>query len=75
MQNSECNFNIGGNYSAEINETTASTGEFTAKVNGALNTVTQYAGKLAVLDLVSSYTEKFNSTLSGLSEGGIALDS
>ena len=75
MQNFEYNFNIGGNYSAEINEMTTSTGKFTAKVNGALNTVTQYAGKLAVLDLVSSYTEKFNSALGGLSEGGIALDS
>lgn len=75
MQNFQYNFNVGGNYSAEINNITSATGRFSASVDGAMSTVTKLAGKFAVFDLASSYMSKFDSTIQSLSTAGITLDS
>lgn len=75
MQNFQYNFNVGGNYSAEINNITSATGGFSASVDGAMSTVTKLAGKFAVFDLASSYMSKFDSTIQSLSTAGITLDS
>lgn len=75
MQNFQYNFNVGGNYSAEINNITSATGKFSASVDGAMSTVTKLAGKFAVFDLASSYMSKFDSTIQSLSTAGITLDS
>lgn len=75
MQNFQYNFNVGGNYSAEINNITSATGRFSASVDGAMSTVTRLAGKFAVFDLASSYMSKLDDTMQSFSAAGITLDS
>ena len=75
MQTFQYDFTVGGNYAAQVDDMTRATKGFSSKVDGAISAAAGFAEKLAVLDLASGYVEKFDAALSGLSEGGIALDS
>lgn len=68
-------FNVGGNYSAQINGMSAATGDFSAKVEGAQSWVTSLHAKLATFDLINSTVERLSSSLQGLTSSGVTLDS
>lgn len=75
MQNSDYQFNVGGNFTATMEGMAESTGRFNAAVEGTHSWLGKLGQTLAVWDLASNYVSKFNDTLGGLSSSGISLDS
>ena len=75
MQNFDYQFNVGGNFTATMEEMAESTGRFNAAVEGTHSWLGKLGQTLAVWDLASNYVSKFNDTLGSLSSSGISLDS
>ena len=68
-------FNIGGNYTATINGMSTATGDFSAKVDGAQNSIGKLTTTLAAIDLVKNAIEGLDQATTAFSGAGIALDS
>lgn len=67
-------FNIGGNYTATINGMSTATGDFSAKVDGAQNSIGKLTSVLAGLDLVKNAIDGLQQATDAFSVSGIALD-
>ncbi len=67
-------FNIGGNYTATINGMSTATGDFSAKVDGAQNSVGKLTSVLAGIDLVKNAIDGLQQATDAFSVSGIALD-
>lgn len=67
-------FNIGGNYTATINGMSTATGDFSAKVDGAQNSIGKLTSTLAVIDLVKNAIDGLQQATDAFSVSGIALD-
>lgn len=67
-------FNIGGNYTATINGMSTATGDFSAKVDGAQNSIGKLTSVLAGIDLVKNAIDGLQQATDAFSESGIALD-
>ena len=67
-------FNIGGNYTATINGMSAATGDFSAKVDGAQNSIGKLTSVLAGIDLVKNAIDGLQQATDAFSVSGIALD-
>lgn len=67
-------FNIGGNYTATINGMSTATGDFSAKVDGAQNSIGKLTSTLAVIDLVKNAIDGLQRATDAFSVSGIALD-
>lgn len=67
-------FNIGGNYTATINGMSAATGNFSAKVDGAQNSIGKLTTMLAGIDLVKNALSGLQQATDAFSVSGIALD-
>lgn len=67
-------FNIGGNYTATINGMSTATGDFSAKVDGAQNSIGKLTSVLAGLDLVKNAIDGLQQATDTFSVSGIALD-
>lgn len=68
-------FNIGGNYTATINGMSTATGDFSAKVDGAQNSIGKLTTVLAGIDLVKNALDGLKQATDAFSASGIALDS
>ena len=68
-------FNIGGNYTATINGMSTATGDFSAKVDGAQNSLGKLTSVLAVVDLTKNAIDGLHQATEAFSGAGIALDS
>ncbi len=68
-------FNIGGNYTATINGMSTATGDFSAKVDGAQNSIGKLTMVLAGIDLVKNALSGLQQATDAFSVSGIALDS
>lgn len=76
MQNNTVyTFTINGNYTQGVQAMSNATQDFVKKGKEAQSFVTSFASKLAVFDLASNYVAKLSSTINGLSQSGIRLDS
>ena len=75
MQAFEYIFNVGGNFQAKIDGMTDATGAFSAKVNGAQNSLAGLQTKLAVIGLATDYVQKLSQTLTNATKGGVELNS
>lgn len=67
-------FNIGGNYTATINGMSTATGDFSAKVDGAQNSIGKLTSVLAGIDLVKNAIDGLQQATDAFSVSGIALD-
>lgn len=67
-------FNIGGNYTATINGMSTATGDFSAKVDGAQNSIGKLTTVLAGIDLVKNALSGLQQATDAFSVSGIALD-
>jgi TP901 family phage tail tape measure protein len=67
-------FNIGGNYTATINGMSTATGDFSAKVDSAQNSIGKLTSVLAGLDLVKNAIDGLQQATDAFSVSGIALD-
>lgn len=74
MQAFDYIFNVGGNFTANIQGMTEATGDFSAKVEGAQSWLTNLHQKLAVFDLATGYVEKLSAAFEGLGQSGVTLD-
>ena len=68
-------FNIGGNYTATINGMSTATGDFSAKVDGAQNSLGKLTSALAIVDLTKNAIEGLHQATEAFSGAGIALNS
>ena len=68
-------FNIGGNFSAQINGMSAATGEFSAQVDGAQNAVQTFTAACMTFDYAKNVAKSLAEGFTELSSAGIKLDS
>lgn len=68
-------FNIGGNFSAQINGMSAATGEFSAQVDGAQNAVQTFTAACMTFDYAKNVAKSLAEGFTELSSAGITLDS
>ena len=68
-------FNIGGNFTASMDDMTESTGRFSAAVETSTRGLSRWEQKLAAFSLISDYVERLNTTVQSFSASGITLDS
>ena len=68
-------FNIGGNYTATINGMSTATGDFSAQVDGAQNSIGKLTTALAGIDLVKNAIDGLQKATDAFSVSGISLDS
>lgn len=67
-------FNIGGNFSAQINGMSAATGSFSASVEGADSGVRKFTGTLATFSYLKDVFQNVADGVTALSSAGITLD-
>lgn len=67
-------FNIGGNFSAQINGMSAATGEFSAQVDGAQNAVQTFTAACMTFDYAKNVAKSLAEGFTELSSAGITLD-
>lgn len=67
-------FNIGGNYTATINGMSTATGDFSAKVDGAQNSIGKLTTVLAGIDLVKNAIDGLQQATDAFSASPISLD-
>lgn len=68
-------FNIGGNFSAQINGMSAAAGSFSASVEGADSGVRRFTGTLATFSYLKDVFQNVADGVTALSSAGITLDS
>lgn len=68
-------FNLGGNFTNQINGMTDATGRFTGQMEGAKDKVAQFASALATFDYATNVVKNMASGINELSSAGIKLDS
>lgn len=68
-------FNIGGNFSAQINGMSAATGEFSAQVDGAQNAVQTFTAACMTFDYAKNVAQSLAQGFTELSAAGVKLDS
>lgn len=68
-------FNIGGNFSAQINGMSAATGAFSAQVDGAQNAVQSFTAACMTFDYAKNVAQSMAQGFAELSSAGIKLDS
>ena len=68
-------FNIGGNFSAQINGMSAATGAFSAQVDGAQNAVQTFTAACMTFDYTKNVAQNLAQGFTELSGVGIKLDS
>ena len=68
-------FNIGGNYTATINGMSTATGDFSARVDGAQNSIVKLTSVLAGIDLVKNAINGVQQAFDAFSVSGISFDS
>ena len=67
-------FNIGGNFSAQINGMSAAAGTFSASVEGADSGVRRFTGTLATFSYLKDVFQNVADGVTALSSAGITLD-
>lgn len=72
--NFDYQFNIGGNFSAQMSGMVESTGRFRACIEDCNGWIGKLANTIAVWDMATNYVGKLDSAMQGLSASGIDLD-